>query len=178
VVGQLAATPGRSCRCCGGAQGAGALGIRVILVEPASVGSAAAEKVAPGRGGETAIDTDDGRPDVVGPSSSTGATGSRPTVRAASLSSTAPRGVVVAPDGGTAAMFRIARHSTVTAYLLDLASGASRPIDRPIDRAVGDGSVVWPPDSRWLFAGGADEAIYSVAPVAADVTPLGCRCGG
>jgi hypothetical protein len=100
------------------------------------------------------------------------ATGSRRTLRTASPSSTAPRGVI-APDGGTAVIFRVAGDGTVIPYLLDLVTGATRPIGPPIDRTVGEGSMVWSPDSRWLFAAGADGAIYVVDPATADVVPLG-----
>ena len=98
-------------------------------------------------------------------------TGARRAV-AATLSANAPPGVI-APDGATAALFDTAPDGTVTLYLLDLASGRSRPIDWPIEQAVGDGTAVWSPDSRWLFSAGADGAIYAVDRATARVTPLG-----
>ena len=98
-------------------------------------------------------------------------TGARRAVPA-TLSANAPPGVI-APDGATAALFDAAPDGTVTLYLLDLASGRSRPIDWPIEQAVGDGTAVWSPDSRWLFSAGADGAIYAVDRATARVTPLG-----
>jgi len=99
------------------------------------------------------------------------ATGSRRTVRAA-LSADGPRGVI-APDGRTAAMFSVRDSGTVGLYLLDLASGARRPIDLPIYQAVGGSTVVWSPDSRWLFLTGPDGSVWAVDPATTKAVGLG-----
>jgi hypothetical protein len=101
------------------------------------------------------------------------ATGSRRPVPAV-LGGNAPRGLI-APDGRTAVLFRLRPDGTSMPYLLDLASGATRPIGLAIGQAPGDGdgTVVWSPDSRWLFATGGDGLIRAVDPATAAITPLG-----
>ena len=86
----------------------------------------------------------------------------------------APRGVI-APDGRTAALFRLRPDGTPEPYLLDLASGATRPIDLAlaVDPGAGDGTLVWSPDSRWLFAAAADGLIRVVDPATAETIPIG-----
>ena len=83
-----------------------------------------------------------------------------------------PRGAI-APDGRTAAMFRVGPGGTVTPYLLDLGTGATRLIGLRLDQAAGEGTVVWSPDSRWLFAAGADGQIRAIDPATGQVTMLG-----
>ncbi len=99
------------------------------------------------------------------------ATGARRSLRA-SLSAATPPGVV-APDGRTAAMFRVSREGASTLYVLDLVTGTQRTIDLPINSDVIEGSVVWSPDSRWLLAAGTDEEISAVDPATGQVTKLG-----
>jgi hypothetical protein len=96
-------------------------------------------------------------------------TGARRPVPAA-LTDVVPRGVI-APDGRTAVLFRL--RPGVTPYLLDLGTGATRPVDLDVDPEAADASVVWSPDSRWLFAADADGAIRIVDPATGRVTPLG-----
>jgi hypothetical protein len=97
--------------------------------------------------------------------------GSRRTI-GATLDPTGPRGVI-SPDGTTAAMVGSGPGGGVGLRLLDLASGASRPVDVPIGSSVIDGTVVWSPDSRWLFALGADGTLRVVDPATARVAELG-----
>lgn len=68
----------------------------------------------------------------------------------ASVSAAAPG--VIAPDGATAAVFRVTAGGQVTLHLLNLATGADQRIAVPLDPAsVGAGRLAWSPDSRWLF---------------------------
>jgi hypothetical protein len=98
------------------------------------------------------------------------ATGARRAVPAA-LPAEVPRGVV-APDGRTAAMLRVRRDGTVVPYLLDLASGASRPLGLEVDQP-GAGNLVWSPDSRWLFTTATDGMVTGVDPATGRPTELG-----
>ncbi len=98
------------------------------------------------------------------------ATGARRAVPA-TLAADVPRGVV-APDGRTAALLRVRRDGTVVPYLLDLASGASRPVGLEIDQA-GDGGLVWSPDSRWLFTTATGGMVTAVDPATGRPTELG-----
>jgi hypothetical protein len=98
------------------------------------------------------------------------ATGARRAVPAA-LPAEVPRGVV-APDGRTAAMLRVRRDGTVVPYLLDLASGASRPVGLEVDQP-GAGNLVWSPDSRWLFTTATNGMVTAVDRATVRPTPLG-----
>jgi hypothetical protein len=62
---------------------------------------------------------------------------------------------LISPDGATAAMFAVGHTGHITPYLLDLVSGARRPLHIDIYQAIGDGTVVWSPDGHWLFAVGS-----------------------
>jgi len=98
------------------------------------------------------------------------ATGARRAVPAA-LAADVPRGVV-APDGRTAAMFRLRRDGTPVPYLLDLVSGASRALGVSVDQP-GEDCVVWSPDSRWLFTTASTGMITAVDPATAVATEVG-----
>jgi hypothetical protein len=98
------------------------------------------------------------------------ATGARRPVPAV-LSADVPRGVV-APDGRTAAMFRLSRNGTPIPYLLDLASGTGRAVGVSVDQPGEDG-LVWSPDSRWLFTTDDTGMIVAVDPATALPTEVG-----
>ena len=98
------------------------------------------------------------------------ATGARRAVPA-TLTADVPRGVV-APDGRTAAMFRLRRDGTPVPYLLDLASGASLALGVSIDQPGEDG-LVWSPDSRWLLTTATTGMITAVDPATAVPTEVG-----
>ena len=85
---------------------------------------------------------------------------------------------VIAPDGTTAAVAEMGRDGRLTVHLINLRSGADRnlkiPLGAPGDSLLlgadlNDQSMVWSPDSRWLFvvaAGGrlvAEDASTGIA---------------
>lgn len=98
------------------------------------------------------------------------ATGARRPVPA-TLPADMPRGVV-APDGRTAAMFRLGRDSTPVPYLLDLVTGSSRALGVSVDQP-GEGCLVWSPDSRWLFTVDSSGMVVAVDPATALPTEVG-----
>ena len=58
----------------------------------------------------------------------------------------------VAPDGGTAAVFRVTAGGQVSLHLLNLATGADQQVGVPLTQpSGGPGTLAWSPDSRWLF---------------------------
>lgn len=68
----------------------------------------------------------------------------------ASVSAAAPG--VIAPDGASAAVFRVTASGQVTLHLLNLASGADQPIAVPLtEGSAGPGRLAWSPDGQWLF---------------------------
>lgn len=98
------------------------------------------------------------------------ATGARRAVPAV-LSADVPRGVI-APNGRTAALFRLRRDGTPVPYLLDLASGASLPLGVSID-PPGEDNLVWSPDSRWLFTTADTGMVSAIDPATGVATELG-----
>jgi hypothetical protein len=59
----------------------------------------------------------------------------------------------IAPDGSTAAVFDQEPYRRgITVSLLDLHTGERRAVPVWVSMAPGEGTVVWSPDSRWLFA--------------------------
>ncbi|MGX7677409.1 TolB family protein [Jatrophihabitans sp. DSM 45814] len=60
---------------------------------------------------------------------------------------------VISPDGSMAAMFRLGDNGPEL-HLIDLATGADRGTNLSIDPSAIDASLIWSPDSRWVFATG------------------------
>ncbi|MEO6502090.1 MAG: hypothetical protein ABIQ09_09285 [Jatrophihabitantaceae bacterium] len=84
------------------------------------------------------------------------ADGSRRIINSA-ISIRGPRGVI-SPDGATAAVMNIDSNGATVLQLLDLASGSRRVLKVSPEQGYYDVSVVFSPDSRWVFtvaAGGS-----------------------
>ena len=79
----------------------------------------------------------------------------------------------ISPDGHTAAVFAIDSAGTQTMILLDLESGTHRPVRLALDQSGDEATVAWSPDSRWLFAVGADGQPRTVDPHTGKVGSLG-----
>jgi hypothetical protein len=92
---------------------------------------------------------------------------------------TVPAGTI-APNGSIAAIYR--RHyltdgtSALNVALLDLASGTERALTMSISPGGSDGSMVWSPDSRWLFVVG-DRQFVAVDAQTRDIRDLGFALG-
>jgi hypothetical protein len=77
---------------------------------------------------------------------------------------------VIAPDDSTAAVAESGRDGRLTVHLINLRSGASRslnilmgtPGNPPLDADLNDQSMVWSPDSRWLFVAAAGGKLIAV----------------
>ncbi len=59
----------------------------------------------------------------------------------------------ISPDGGTAALLQFDGTGAAGVHLVDLATGADRVSEArtSMDQGLGGRTVVWSPDSRWLF---------------------------
>ena len=91
-----------------------------------------------------------------------------------SVSAAAPG--IIAPDGATAAIFRVTPGGQVTLHLLSLVTGTDRQIAvRLSQSSVGPGTLAWSPDSRWLFAVTADGRLAVVNAGTLQVGGLGVR---
>ncbi len=92
----------------------------------------------------------------------------------ASVSAAAPG--VIAPDGATAALFRVTAGGQVTLHLVSLASGADQQIAVPLGPdSVDAGTLAWSPDSRWLFVITAHGGLAAVNAGTGRVEGLGVR---
>ena len=77
---------------------------------------------------------------------------------------------VIAPDGSTAAVAASGRDGRLTVQLINLRSGASRslnvpmgtPGNPPLGADLNGQSMVWSPDSRWLFVAAAGGKLVAV----------------
>ncbi|HST47438.1 hypothetical protein [Jatrophihabitans sp.] len=81
----------------------------------------------------------------------------------------------LSPDGRTLATPQLNDISGGTVELLDLDSGVRRLLDvtpNGTDQPIGP-SLVWSPDSRWLFIVNADRQVVVVNRATGKVTPLG-----
>ncbi|HEX3811277.1 MAG TPA: hypothetical protein VHX59_00415 [Mycobacteriales bacterium] len=89
----------------------------------------------------------------------------------------AMEGGVIAPDGSYAAVLRPDSQSgEVTVQLVSLASGAEHAVDVPLDQqSIQAGTIVWSPDSRWLFVAGAHGELSVVDARTAAVRDLGVQ---
>jgi hypothetical protein len=65
-------------------------------------------------------------------------------------------------EGGTAAVFESGSDATLTVHLINLRTGASRDLGIPLGADLSDQSMVWSPDSRWLFVAAADGKLVAV----------------
>ncbi|HEX9353598.1 MAG TPA: hypothetical protein VF933_07255 [Streptosporangiaceae bacterium] len=83
---------------------------------------------------------------------------------------------VIAPDGATAAVFRVTAGGQITLHLLNLATGADQQVAVPLDQASArPGTLAWSPDSRWLFVITAHGGLAVVDRRTQQVEGLGVR---
>ncbi|MFC7548077.1 hypothetical protein [Plantactinospora sp. GCM10030261] len=82
-------------------------------------------------------------------------------------------GGVVSGDAARAALLVAGPGGSPRVHLLDLRSGADRPVDLPVDASLNP--LAWSPDGRWLFAAGLDGQLHTVDPATAEVRDLGVR---
>lgn len=86
-----------------------------------------------------------------------------------------PGAGVISPDGGTAAVLKLSRSQRSTLHLVDLTTGADRPIDGPVGRLEPGSALAWSPDSRWLFV--AADHLRAVDTEQHRLVDLGRRLG-
>lgn len=99
-------------------------------------------------------------------------TGTRRVLKDATAQPYGPLGVI-SPDGAQAALTMTATAGGTSAFLVDLSTGASTHIDVPVGPRVSEDTMVWSPDSRWLFAAGTDGQLYAVSSSSGQVQDLG-----
>jgi len=83
---------------------------------------------------------------------------------------------VISPDGASAAIYRVTPGGHVALHLLDLATGTDRQVAVRLNQdAVGPGTLVWSPDSRWLFVITAHGGLAAVNARSLQAEGLGVR---
>jgi hypothetical protein len=89
----------------------------------------------------------------------------------------AMEGGVIAPDGSYAAVLRPDSQSgEVNVRLVSLTSGTEHAVAAPLDQqTIQAGTIVWSPDSRWLFVAGAHGELSAVDPRTSTVRGLGVQ---
>ena len=89
---------------------------------------------------------------------------------------------VIAPDGQVAAVAESGSGGTLTVYLIDLRTGRTRNLNVRIGAPGGDQSpggdqqsMVWSPDSQWLFVAAAGGHLLAINARTGRTEPLGFR---
>ena len=100
--------------------------------------------------------------------------GTRRPVPGPAVTARDPNGVI-APDGSTAALFDLDASSLSTVTLVDLRTGARRPVLVRGSAAGLDSMAVWSPDSRWLFVSAGERGLAVVDAATGKVRDLGVR---
>lgn len=100
--------------------------------------------------------------------------GTREPLPGPALPSGVPVGVI-APDGSAAAIFHLRHAATASITLLDLQTGARRPLRIPVSALSFESVAVWSPDSRWLFVSDAGRGLAVVNAATGKVRDLGVR---
>jgi hypothetical protein len=82
---------------------------------------------------------------------------------------------VISPNGSTAAMIGNGSDGTPTVHLLDLTTHADRALPIYVDGLFyeEDTTLVWSPDSRWLFVAAADGSLTAVEAHTGQVPYIG-----
>lgn len=78
---------------------------------------------------------------------------------------------VISPDGTTAAL--LVQSPSRAIETIDLATGTAHALSLHIDLSTAnEQSLVWSPDSRWLFATGTSGDVYAVNAHTGQITDL------
>jgi hypothetical protein len=88
-----------------------------------------------------------------------------PDGRTAAVAETAygqPTTSEIASEGGTAAVSQTGRDGVLTVHLINLRTGANRNLGIRLGADLSDQSMVWSPDSRWLFVAAANGKLVAV----------------
>jgi hypothetical protein len=84
---------------------------------------------------------------------------------------------LISPDGRTAAVIDVAKVGSVDGRLslVDLTSGVEHALGVDLGTPTGSGSMVWSPDSRWLFVVTAAGHVAVIDPDTRKVGGLGVQ---
>ena len=98
--------------------------------------------------------------------------GGRTSVVPALLEPQGPNPGAISPDGTSVAVYAFGQAGDVSVTLVELDNGASHPIDLPLTATGAEGTIVWSPDGRWLFAVNASQQLKVINARTFAVTDL------
>jgi len=81
---------------------------------------------------------------------------------------------LVSPDGAVAAIYENVAGG-VELHLVQLSNGDNRRLDLSLAQNPDVGSMVWSPDSRWLFVAGGGGRLFPIEAATGDVHDLGVQ---
>jgi hypothetical protein len=96
----------------------------------------------------------------------------RTSVVPALLEPQGPNPGALSPDGTSMVVYTNGQAGEVSAALVELANGASHSIDLPLPATGAEGTIVWSPDGRWLFAVDASQQLKVINAWTLAVTDL------
>ena len=99
----------------------------------------------------------------------TGARRARPDL---AFASSGPTGLI-SPDGAQVAMYDTDPNGALQLHLIRLATGADKQIDVPLGRYPDQGTMVWSPDSRWLFVAAGSGRLIPIDAATGKAADLG-----
>jgi hypothetical protein len=82
---------------------------------------------------------------------------------------------LVSPDGAVAAIYENESGGRLRLHLIRLAAGEDRRLDLSLAQYPDFGSMVWSPDSRWLFVAGSGGQLFPIEAATGTVVALGTQ---
>jgi hypothetical protein len=82
---------------------------------------------------------------------------------------------LISPDGAVAAVYENEPSGSLRLHLIGLSTGDDRRIDLSLGQYPDVGSMVWSPDSRWLFVAGGGGRLFPIEGATGDVHDLGVQ---
>jgi hypothetical protein len=82
---------------------------------------------------------------------------------------------LISPDGAIAAVYENEPGGNLRVHLIRLSNGDDRRLDVSLAQYPDVGSMVWSPDSRWLFLAGDGGRLFPIEGATGDVHDLGAQ---
>lgn len=91
------------------------------------------------------------------------------------MSNVSPWLAAMSPDGAYAAVVFASAHHPLTLHLLDLRGGRDQLTTVQVDQTLHEGSLVWSPDSDYLFVAGLQGRLWVIKPATGAVSEFPVR---
>ncbi len=80
---------------------------------------------------------------------------------------------LISPDGAVAAAYENDPNGRIRLHLIQLATGDDKQLDVALGQYPDQGSMVWSPDSRWLFVAGGGGRLFPIEAATGTAVDLG-----